>query len=955
MPLWSLLTIALATTGTPPGPAVADCAGLRPLAVLLADPAYAMIELEAGCDHPVNNVPIAHDVAVVGQVPVSGVSRPRVVFTSGAAGGNLFGVTAGTVSFEALDLHGLDDQGQPGGRALHSTGGVISFFDVGFSEFSGTTYGGAMRVDDSVVTIEGGTLDDNSGHWGGVVWVDNGGDITFTGITANRNVATGAGGFAYVEASGWMRLFDMTAVDHTAPYGGFVAHRGEVVVDGLTSWGHTATTGAGGGFYVENTGSVLSLCNATLGDGSAATTGGAISARGATTIGKDCALSSGPGPVSFADHSATTGGGIYALGASADLTVHLATFTNHSATGDGGTIYAHTNTTDLSEVVIEGSSALARGGAIYLQTPADFDLSDSQIRNASAGTYGGGLELVTTTVDTTRLNDLELENCSAGHSGGGLHTSGGFTADGMTVRFGQASVDGGGIHLNGAIERTLSGLTITDSYAAEEGGGISLQSTNGVATTLSDVVVERCDATNGGALAIRDSTATVDGFRFEDSLAAEGGAVFVHGNNASADLSRGLVCGTTSGIGSITAWTTSPTLLIDQVGFVGNSGFRGAGIEVQDSTATTLSNLHFVGNEATYGAALFVEEGVGATLTNVVVVDNHSTSWTSGAIDGLLPDTTWYEGNTPLGNPDDPLAVDTSAGMLFDGSCTWAALRTVDRAELGGVWGPVTTDLATWPDGTDPFRDADLDGVPWLHDCDDDDEARNHVQPELCDGIDNDCDGLIDDDDDSLDPPGRTPLVPGRGSGWARRREQLGSELPATGRLHHVGRRLRRQRRRPSDSFLPGPRRRRAGCGAHHPRRLHRPRSPRLLLPEHRLRRQQPVHRRSGARVPRRRPGRRGLPGGARGALPRRRRHRAQQRRLRRQPQRRVPRGAGDLRRSRPRLRWRHRRGRDDRGVDGHRRRRLRRRRAHPHLRPERRGVGRRGLQRHGPRPHHRL
>jgi len=307
MPPWSLLTIALATTGTPPGPAVADCAGLQPLAVLLADPANAEIELEPGCDHPVNNVPIAHDVSVIGQVPATGVSRPRIRFTTAAAGGNLFGVSAGTVSFEALDLHGLDDLGQPGGRALHATGGTVDFTDVDFSAFFGTTYGGVMRVGVSVVNVDGGTIEDNQGHWGGVVWVDTGGDLTFSSVTANGNVASGAGGFAYVEAGGVMRLFAVTASEHSAPYGGFVAHRGEVVVDGLTSEDHTAT-GAGGGFYVENTGSVLSLCNATLDGGSAGTQGGAMYVRGATTIGTGCGTSSGPGPVSFANHSANEGG-----------------------------------------------------------------------------------------------------------------------------------------------------------------------------------------------------------------------------------------------------------------------------------------------------------------------------------------------------------------------------------------------------------------------------------------------------------------------------------------------------------------------------------------------------------------------------------------------------------------------------------------------------------------------
>ena len=52
---------------------------------------------------------------------------------------------------------------------------------------------------------------------------------------------------------------------------------------------------------------------------------------------------------------------------------------------------------------------------------------------------------------------------------------------------------------------------------------------------------------------------------------------------------------------------------------------------------------------------------------------------------------------------------------------------------------------------SDPDPDADGDGVPASEDCDD---ANPEVFPgavEICDGIDNDCDELVDDDDDSLD------------------------------------------------------------------------------------------------------------------------------------------------------------------------------------------------------------
>lgn len=49
------------------------------------------------------------------------------------------------------------------------------------------------------------------------------------------------------------------------------------------------------------------------------------------------------------------------------------------------------------------------------------------------------------------------------------------------------------------------------------------------------------------------------------------------------------------------------------------------------------------------------------------------------------------------------------------------------------------------PPPEDPDRDAD--GVPASSDCDDDDARRRPGAPEVCDGVDNDCDALVDDAD----------------------------------------------------------------------------------------------------------------------------------------------------------------------------------------------------------------
>ena len=113
---------------------------------------------------------------------------------------------------------------------------------------------------------------------------------------------------------------------------------------------------------------------------------------------------------------------------------------------------------------------------------------------------------------------------------------------------------------------------------------------------------------------------------------------------------------------------------------------------------------------------------------------------------------------------DQASSTGTTSSTLDRAQLTADLLQTyrdaADQASLSRVWGGANAPFDDIPGrrlgmevGTAAFRqaagyfykDADRDGVLRFEDCDDTNAAVYPGAPELCDGLDNDCNGKVDD------------------------------------------------------------------------------------------------------------------------------------------------------------------------------------------------------------------
>ncbi len=387
--------------------------------------------------------------------------------------------------------------------------------------------------------------------------------------------------------------------------------------------------------------------------------------------------------------------------------------------GDGGAIYFdNTLTATLTGCTFSENTVNGNGAGVYLtDSTATFTGCDFIENTASLGGGGMASYLSSPMLDGCTFEGNESESPLGG--GGGAVYCGGFPSpvlDGCLVTGNEAGGVGGGISCE-ASSPTLTGCTISGNTASQYGGGLSCIESSGamiIGCTISNNTAEM----GGGGISTLESpvemiNCTVVGNRANGTFWDQGGGG---------------------------AYCQSATPTITNCTFSDNYAVRNGGGIYSFSSSVEMVNSILWGDRAGSGLSEVYVSGGDDPVINYSDVQG---GWAAGA-----------------GNID----VDPSFVGGGDYHLTVASL-CIDAGDPAGVPpafpaddmdGDARPQHAAYDMGADEYVgdlcvDADGDGYygrlgcGTKVDCDDEFDTVHPGAPEICDGMDNDCDGVTDE------------------------------------------------------------------------------------------------------------------------------------------------------------------------------------------------------------------
>ncbi|MGB3591948.1 MAG: choice-of-anchor Q domain-containing protein [Nonlabens sp.] len=490
------------------------------------------------------------DAGILGNLTITGDSNNPVT-VDGSAANRIFNITSTIVGTVTINDLNLSNGSATSGGAIQVSGATtvlnLNGMSVSFNEATGTAAtdgGGALFNDGATVNISNGTMENNtavngSGS-GGAVLNSNGGTLNIDGTTFSSNISNRAGG----------------AIEDNSGAGGNL-----LVSNASFSGCFTGPSpGNGGAIHLTGTGD-STITSSTFSSNGADAEGGALWNGSGTMIIDSSTIDFNTASGNASDQG---GGGVF---------------------NNGGTLTIRNNTAISNNTA--GGIAGSGGGILSVDAGTDvgsFTIINSSITGNSANRAGGGIEINTSTATNT-ITDTNIDGNLAGADTTGPTTD-------------ASPGNGGGLHVTGPADVSITNGSTNNNAAGFEGGGLWIGS--GV-LSLEGTLTVNSNIAYGTAAASAANPGEVGG----GGVFANGGDVAISG---SVTINSNRATGATS---------TGGAILMDQGGDLVING------------ATINSNQS---NRA--GGAIESNSGGFVDLTNVTINSNSTGVVTGPAAPG---------------------------------------------------------------------------------------------------------------------------------------------------------------------------------------------------------------------------------------------------------------------------------------------------------------------------------
>jgi predicted outer membrane repeat protein len=488
---------------------------------------------------------------------------------------------------------------------------------------------------------------------------------------------------------------------------------------------------------IEAANANLTIRDALVDGGTSSNQGVGVRATGGGTLVVESSV--------FRNLTTTSDGGCISVIQGVDTTLNAVTCESVSAR-DGGAVDVRSGADlTITASIFSQTTSTIRGGAVHVDNASDVEIVDTTITGAVSGEDGGGLHI--RNASSLRVTDTVFSQNDSSRDGGAVYTHDNVsstTFERVEFLSNTAGRDGGAFHVGSPADVRFSRFELNS--ASEEGGAAHLDAV----ATIEYTVFEQNSAGLGGALYLGASAAGTD-LQFLDNEAQNGGAVFVQAGIF--DASSGYACGNNAVRGGFLNLGAGQGLLSNWILFDNSAVAAGGAIEVTGGSLV-LEQSDVIANTAPTGGG--VVDDPGSEYSHVFFAANDAHAITSGASIDAAYSAWWSNSPDDLGGslvPADrgPGAVtaDPQVSYTDNGVCTDDTFERAPGSPLLDGGNPAEVD----PDGTPRdigstggtgLTDADGDGAPQVFDCDDSNPFVAPGLPEVCDGFDNDCDGLVD-------------------------------------------------------------------------------------------------------------------------------------------------------------------------------------------------------------------